>query len=288
MKNIKFLLFIIILIFSNVLLSQDVFSLSEHLISLEQHIDNKQFKKQFKKHKKTWELSCSQADNVNDLIKNINILNKIFSDANLLEKSSEIIPFNFNYIDLCNQLLNLELNLFKDHLSFSKEELDDWKKNINQLVDAENKRLLVLQVVIRNKKLEQIKSDFINKFLKVFEYSENKEIIKVSEIKFINANNNITTDNDNISQYSINYNVNEDKEFSSQLYSYLIEAIKLNLSIQYNKTNLYDMKCLDRKMIVFEFQGEKFAETAKRSTLSIGILKENYNVFVYITEPVFR
>ena len=112
--------------------------------------------------------------------------------------------------------------------------------------------------------------------------------IKVSEIKFINANNNITTDNDNISQYSINYNVNEDKEFSSQLYSYLIEAIKLNLSIQYNKTNLYDMKCLDRKMIVFEFQGEKFAETAKRSTLSIGILKENYNVFVYITEPVFR
>jgi hypothetical protein len=48
------------------------------------------------------------------------------------------------------------------------------------------------------------------------------------------------------------------------------------------------MNCLDRKMIVFEFQGEKFAETAKRSTISIGILKENYNVFVYITEPVFR
>ena len=58
MKNIKFLLFIIILIFSNVLLSQDMSSLSKNLISLEQHIDNKQFKKQFKKHKKNWELSC--------------------------------------------------------------------------------------------------------------------------------------------------------------------------------------------------------------------------------------
>jgi hypothetical protein len=288
MKNIKFLLFIIILIFSNVLLSQDMSSLSKNLISLEQHIDNKQFKKQFKKHKKNWELSCNQADSIINLIKNINILSKIFSDATLLEEGSEIIPFNFNYIDLCNQLLNLELNLFKDNLSFSKEELDEWKRNINQLIDAENKRILALQEYLRNKISAEVKSEFNNMFLKVLKFSENKEIKEVSEIKFINANINITTDNDDISQYEINYNVNKDKELSKNLHTLFIEEMKSNLPKQYKKTNLYDMNCLDRKMTVFEFQGEKFAETAKRSTISIGILKDNYNVFVYITEPVFR
>lgn len=288
MKNIKFLLFIIILIFSNVLLSQDMSSLSKSLISLEQHIDNKQFAKQFKKHKKNWELSCNQADSINDLITNINTLNKIFSDATLIEKGSEIISFNLNYIDICNKLLNFELNLFKDNLSFSKEELDDWKKNINQLIDAENKRVLILQEDLRNKISAEVKSEFNNLFLKVLEFSENKEIKEVSEIKFINANINITTDDDDISQYEINYNVNKDKELSKNLYALFIEEMKSNLPKQYKKTNLYDMNCLDRKMTVFEFQGEKFAETAKRSTISIGILKDNYNVFVYITEPVFR
>jgi len=285
MKNIKFLLFIIILIFSNVLLSQDVFSFSEHLISLEQHIDNKQFKKQFKKQKKTWELSCSQSVSVNDLIKNINILNEVFS--NLTSNNIEELS-NVNYVELCKYLLHLEMNLYKDNLSFSIEDLDDWKKDINELINIENKRLLALQEDIRNKIFEEVKSEFNNKFLKVLEFSKNKEIKEVSGIKFINANINITTDADDISQYEINYNVNKDKELSKYLYSLFIEEMKSNLPKQYNKTNLYDMKCLERKMTVFEFQGEKFAETAKQSTISIGILKDSYNVFVYITEPVFR
>ena len=285
MKNIKFLIFIIILIFSNVLLSQDVFSFSEHLISLEQHIDNKQFKKQFKKQKKTWELSCSQSVNINELIKNINILNEAFS--NLTSNNIEELS-NVNYVELCKYLLHLEMTLYKDNLSFSINELNDWRKEINELIAIENKRLLALQENLRNKILKEVKYEFNNKFLKVLEFSENKEIKEVSEIKFINANINITTDADDISQYQINYNVNKDKDLSKHLYSLFIEEIKSNLPQQYKKTNLYDMKCHERKMIVYEFQGEKFAETAKRSTISIGILKDNYNVFVYITEPVFR
>ena len=81
---------------------------------------------------------------------------------------------------------------------------------------------------------------------------------------------------------SINLNVAE------KIQQQIVEIVEKNLPEGYKRGKMFSGEFLTGFKITFDFEGQKFADTAKRPVIEIGIDKVNFDVVLMIIEPLFK
>ena len=287
---------IINLFFISFLIAQDISSLSNELLELEQHIQYKQFNKDWKKSKKSWEEKCINSKSVTDLVK---LMNQF---AGVYAKSSNTPQFNFpdlEYYPLCNALINFKAQINENHLDFSEEEANKWEQKVKSLIDKEKARLEKEKNKRNQEFLESLMVRFEENYLKVFSGAQKgsfKEVRKETADKqvfdllldFKNAKESrIYVDEDDVYMFKLIFAAG-DEQLAERIQEKIIGIINKHLPESYKRGKMFSGEFLTGFKITYDFQGQKFADTAKHPLIELGIDKANFDVILMITEPLFK
>ena len=282
--------------FLSVFVAQDISSLSNELLELEQHIQFKQFNKDWKKNKKTWEEKCDNTNTVPELIKLLNQLTGVY--ANSSEKAQFNIP-ELEYAPLCNALINFKVQVSKEHLVFKNGSDKAWEDKVRSLIEKENKRLEAEKIKKHQELMGILMIDLEENYKKVLLGAEKgsfKEIRKQTSDKnefdllldFKNSKESkIYVDEDDVYMFKLVY-VSGDKQLAEKIQQQIVEIVEKNLPEGYKRGKMFSGEFLTGFKITFDFEGQKFADTAKRPVIEIGIDKVNFDVVLMIVEPLFK
>lgn len=298
MKSLFFI--VIITIAGNVFAQTPVETYKGLLLSLEQNINYKPFKKAWKKERTTWEESVNTAKTVKDLtIASIKFTSKVYEVKGV--KTPVIATEN-----LKNQTTGLKTvaSLLKEDGLSGWSGLEDWNKKADDFIAKEQQKEDEKRQMQRFQFISAVVKDFEKYFPAVFEDAkkgsfantiEGKELVKDGQrfykVKpvFTKGNDQIVTiDEDNIYTFHFVYQADGDVEIAQKILEELVNYLKENLPDGFVQTNMFDGKYIDKNRYVFEYKGESFSDTAKRPSISIGRLKNVPNVIIEITEPVFK
>ena len=287
---------IINLLFVTIYMAQDISSLSNELLELEQHIQFKQFNKDWKKSKKSWEEKCSNSTSVADLVKLMNQLAGVY--ANSSEKAQFNVP-ELEYASLCNALLNFKAQVSKEHLVFKDGSDKVWEDKVRSLIEKENKRLEAEKIKKDQELMESLMvglEENYNKVLLGAKKGSFKELRKQTSNKNVydllldfknSKESKIYVDEDDVYMFKLVY-ASGDEQLAEKIQQQIIEIIENNLPESYKKGRMYSGEFLTGFKITYDFQGQKFADTAKHPLVEIGIDKANFDVVLMITEPLFK
>jgi len=277
-------------------MAQDISSLSNELLELEQHIQFKQFNKDWKKSKKSWEEKCSNSTSVADLVKLMNQLAGVY--ANSSEKAQFNVP-ELEYASLCNALLNFKAQVSKEHLVFKDGSDKVWEDKVRSLIEKENKRLEAEKIKKDQELMESLMVGFEDNYQKVLSGAKKgsfKEVRKQTSNKNVfdllldfknSKESKIYVDEDDVYMFKLVY-ASGDEQLAEKIQQQIIEIIENNLPESYKKGRMYSGEFLTGFKITYDFQGQKFADTAKHPLVEIGIDKANFDVVLMITEPLFK
>lgn len=284
------------LLFVTIYMAQDISSLSKELLELEQHIQFKQFNKDWKKSKKSWEEKCSNSKSVADLVKLMNQLAGVY--ANSSEKPQYNVP-NLEYNPLCNALINFKVQINGDHLNFTGDEARLWDQKVKSLIDKEKARLGKEKLKKDQELLESLMLGLEDNYKKVLIGAEKgsfKEVRKQTSDKLVfdllldfkNAKESkIYVDEDDVYVFKLVYE-SGDEQLAEKIQVKIIGIVENNLPDGYKKGRMFSGEFLTGFKITYDFEGQKFADTAKHPLIEIGIDKVNFDVILMITEPLFK
>ncbi|GEM_PF-6248906 len=284
------------LLFVTIYMAQDISSLSKELLELEQHIQFKQFNKDWKKSKKSWEEKCSSSKSVADLVKLMNQLAGVY--ANSSEKAQFNVP-ELEYAPLCNALLNFKTQVSKEHLVFKDGSDKVWQDKVRSLIEKENKRLEADKIKKDQELIESLMVGLEENYKKVLLGAEKgsfKEVRKQTSDKLVfdllldfnNAKESkIYVDEDDVYMFKLVYK-SGDEQLAEKIQEKIIGIIENNLPEGYKKGRMFSGEFLTGFKITYDFEGQKFADTAKHPLIEIGIDKVNFDVVLMITEPLFK
>ena len=284
--------------------AQDVNGLSDQLILLQENISNKSFVKSWKKNKKSWENSCKSAQTNNELI---NLANKLITVYNSSANGSLFKIPDIKFDAVCNALLNLINQFPPSELSFTNSSLEKWKDNMRVLITTEQNRLLEIE---KAEELEKSKSRvlladslidlFIENYASVFDGANKgsfSELISTSSqasLYKVNldfgsiANCSVVIDEDGVYELILVYSTSSDEQLADLIMEKCYKYISSHLKEGFKESKMFDGNYQTNFIKVFDFQGQKFADTAKHPKIQLGVKKESFEVYFIVTEPLFR
>lgn len=290
-----------------VLNSAQLAVLKQNLLELEQNVYQKDFtKKWVKTTKKNWETKCAAANSIPELNELFNQFSDLFA---------QVTQFSMGNSDATDEaafaeyLLKAKSVLRAEYIAKWNASLqNEWENRLQKVVaegelQAKNKK----QKEEGEKQLKRLTSitavlkDFESNFKLVFEDSKKNSfktlrsgavegVTKKSNatVNFSGASHSIIELNENgILDFKIIFNCNDDEVLADKMAAELIKMIVSNIPTTYMQNNSMDAAYKNKNKFVFEFVGEKFSETAKNTTISIGIDAQTKNVILIVTEPVF-
>lgn len=257
------------------------------LLELEQNIFEKKFSKKWEKLKKSdWEKSCQEANGIEQL-------NGLFNEySDLLAQSTSFSMGNSsasNEIEFLEYLMQVEGALTPDLTSkWSETDRKDWKEGMSSFILDQKEKKKKEDQMARFQKMSAIVKSFDTKFPIVWEDSKKNAFSNSSDTKFNGATSTaITEDSYQVKSFEILYDLDGDDQMAEKLQKELIDIILSKVGEGYQQGNEMDSEFNASIKKVLQFEGAKFAETAKRPTVTIGVLKETQAVKLVITEPVF-
>lgn len=257
------------------------------LLDIEQHVYDKKFSKKWKKMKQAdWEQSVQKAENIEEL-------NKLFNEfSDLLAQSTSFSMGNASAdteVEFVEYMLKVEGVLGDDFVSdWSADERKEWQGEMQEFVVKEKEKKKKADQMARFQKMTAMVKDFTNKFPALWEDSK-KNAFKSSTGLALNGATEIGISKDQygVASFTVVYDTEGDEKMAEKLMDELIMIIEANVGEGYKMGNEMDAEFVGSLKKNYQFEGEKFAETAKRSTVSVGVLKDTPGVKLVITEPVF-
>ncbi len=271
------------------------------LLEFEQNISSKDFAKAWKKDKKDWESKCSSASTEKDVAAlTAQLANKVYEVKMVKMK----VVATGGLADQCQNLLQLHKNAgaYLDGWNAGKQ--TTWKGKLEGILEFERKKAEKEADLARVKKVGDMMQGFEATFKAIFEDSKKgsfantvdgskkeqggKTVIEVKQKFAAGSNQIITVDGDNIYQFEVMFDTEGDEVLSAQLLAKMLSIIESNVPEGYKKKIMYGGDFVKAQKYNFEFESEKFADTAKKPSATIGSLKGGKGVQLIISEPVFK
>lgn len=256
------------------------------LIELESNFSEKKFDKKWNKKRAEWEAICDDATTMEEL-------NKSFNEySDLMAQTIGFSMGNSDFTveeDFVLYLLKVESTIPADYLSnWAAEDRNNWRAHLNDYVQKEVEKRRKEDQMVRFQKMSSIVKDFDKKFPQLWEDSKKNAFANSGEVKIKgSAETSIDKDNYGVASYHVFFDTDGDLEMAKKLVDELVVMILENAGEGYKRGNEMDPSYEDNILQVYQFEGAKFAETAKRPTVSIGVTREKVGVQITITEPVF-
>lgn len=287
-----------------VFVAQDIAGFSSQLIVLQENISNKSFVKSWKKTKKSWIVECKSAQSKKELISLSNSFIEVYNKST--SSSLFKIP-DLEFGAVCNAFVNLIDQIPNENLSFSNSSLDEWKNDMQLLISNEQQRIHKEQQALELEKnksrvllVDSLIERFVGNYNSVFEGAHKgsfKEIITnngLSKSFKVNldfgsiANCSVFVDEDDVYELILVYSTNSDEKLANLIMESCYNHISSNLKEGFKESKMFDGNFQTNFIKVFDFQGEKFADTAKHPKIQIGIKKMSFDVYFKVTEPLFK
>lgn len=271
---------------------------NQALLELEQNIFEKQFSKKWKKLKQSeWEQKCKE-------VKSISEISELFNTySDLMAQTNSFSLGNFDgttELEFVQYLLKVEGTLPTDYTAtWNAESRTNWKESLQKFVDVQDKKQKEEVLMARFQKVSKTVSSFEKEFPKIWEDSKKnafKNLLKGdlntqtnnTNVELSNAQNVIIYIGEyNVKSFTITYDTEGDDKLPEKLIEELEAIIMTNAGTGYKKGNEMDPKFINSNKKAIQFEGEKFAETAKKPTVTIGVTKDYKEIIVTVTEPVF-
>ncbi len=293
----KYLIVVLFTVISFSFLAQLKVS-NQALLELEQNIFEKQFSKKWKKLKQSeWEQKCKDAKSMAEMTELFNTYSDLMAQTNSFSLG------NFDgttELEFVQYLLKVEGTLPVDYTTNWKvESRTKWKESLQKFVDVQEKKQKEEALMARFQKVSKTVSSFEKEFPKIWEDSKKnafKNLLKGdlnaktnnTNVELSNAENVIIHMGEyNVKSLTITYDTEGDDKLAEKLIEELEAIIMSNVGTGYKKGNEMDPKYINSNKKAIQFEGEKFAETAKKPTVSIGVTKGHKQVIITVTEPVF-
>ena len=271
---------------------------AEMLQELESNVSNKEFVKAWKKQKKTWYLNCKNATNVKEVSElTVEFIAKVYE-----VKMLKVMVVNTeNLFDQSMALSNV-YSVLKDTdlVKWTKSDKQTFRTKLDGLIakigdqqkkqDARERALLIksvmedFDVVFQSILTDSKKGSFANIIDGTKEGSDFDVKVKFKAGK----GQKVFVDGDNIYEYQVEFNTNNDALLASALQESMIKVIQERVPEGFAKSAKYDKAFVKNEGYRFEFKAEKFAFTAKQPSVLIGAKKDGSSVVLKITEPVFK
>lgn len=257
------------------------------LLDIEQHVFEKKFSKKWAKEKQSdWEKSVHEAGSIEEL-------NKLFNEySDLLAQSTSFSMGNSSAtteIEFVNYMMEAE-GVLTDELvkDWSAEARGNWRKEIKDFVAKEEEKKKKMDQMARFQMMTAIVKDFTKKFPELWEDSKKNAFQNSTSVSLTGGSEiGISKDEYEVASFTVVYDTEGDEQLAKKLSEELMEVIKSNVGEGYKPGNEMDTDFVSSMKKVYQFEGEKFSETAKKPTVTIGVLKATPGVKVVITEPVF-
>lgn len=267
------------------------------LVELEQNIYQKQFSKRWAKLKQAdWEAKCKGAKTVEEY----NVLFNEYSDL-LAQTSSFSLGNSYatNEVEFAQYLLSVDSVIPSDLIkSWDLEEKEAWRSRLNTFISDKESKLMELALMEQTNFLNGVLEDFEYRFSEIFEDSKKNSFKNVDTFiiqwppiyptDFIGGSGEtIRSDEYGIKSFTVFFDARDNIETALVMLGKMTKTIEELVPEGYEKINETDTQFLDRTKFVFRYEGEKFNETAKQPTVTIGIHNNPIGIQMIITEPIF-
>lgn len=257
------------------------------LLEIEQYAYHKKFSKKWWKTKRTdWIQSVNDAKSIEEL----NVLFNEFSD--LFAQASSFSMGNCmatSEIEFVQYMMEVEGVLGTDFVGdWAPNDRQNWRGELEEFIVKENEKKKKADQMARFQKMTSIVKDFSNKFPELWEDSKKNAFGNSASITLNGGTEiEITKDQYGVASFSVFFDTEGDEQMAKKLMEELMAIISENVGEGYKQGNDMDTEYTGSMKKNYQFEGEKFAETAKKPTVAIGVLKSTTGVKVVITEPVF-
>jgi len=257
------------------------------LIDIERHAYHKKFSKKWAKTKKAdWEKSVESAGSIEELNKLFNEYSDLFAQSTSFSMGNSTAT---NEVEFVKYMMEVEGVLGEDFVQdWSSEDRKIWQGDMEKFIVLEEEKKKKEDQMARFQKMTAMVKDFTKKFPTIWEDSK-KNVFKNSTDVTIKGGSEIeiTKDEYGVSSFNVFFDTEGDNEMAKKLMEEFIMVIEENVGEGYKAGNDMDPEYTGSMKKNYQFEGEKFSETAKKPTVAIGTLKDKAGVKVVITEPVF-
>lgn len=257
------------------------------LLELEAHVYHKKFSKKWEKLKKAdWEKSVLEAEGIEKLNVLFNEMSDLFAQSTSFSMGNAMAETEVEFVAY---IMEVEGVLSDD---FTKDWSDDlrkeWLGSLEEFLVLEKEKKKKEDQMLRFQKMTAMVKDFTNKFPEVWADSKKNVFENTSGLTF-NGGSAVTIEKDEygVASYIVVFDTDGDEKLAKKLAEELMLAVADNVEEGYKEGNDMDPAYTGSMKKTYQFEGEKFVETAKKPTVEIGVLKENSAVKVVIIEPVF-
>jgi hypothetical protein len=272
--------------------------ISKSLLELEKNIFEKSFSKKWKKSKQEdWEKKCSEIKDVNEA----NVLFNEYSD--LLAQTASFSMGNSDAkteYELAVYLLKVEQTLTKELTSnWVEADRAKWREGLEVYVAAIEQKKKDDDLMRKFHIVTGIVKSFEKNFPIVWEDAKKNAFksILTGDIKAGVANTSlefkggskegIKEDEYGVRSYYVFFDAENDPLLAKKIFSEIEGVIITQVGEGYKKTNEQDAAFENNNKFVYQFEGEKFSETAKKPTVVIGVNAKTLGVYLEVIEPVF-
>ncbi len=268
------------------------------LLQLEQNIYHKSFSKKWKKTKQPeWEKKCANAQNM----QTVNVLFNEYSD--LLAQSAGFSMGNSDVeseLEFAKYLIQVEGTLLEEITSkWDSGDREQWKLSLNEYIKLEEQKFREEELMRKFHVVTGIVKGFETNFpivwadakknaFKTILTGATKEGKDNTSIDFKGGTNErIVEDSYGVRSFIVFFDAEGDMQMAEKILAEFDILIVSELEPGYKKTNEHDGTYVNNNKFIYQYEGEKFAETAKRPTVILGVQKDTHGVYVEIIEPVF-
>lgn len=257
------------------------------LLDIEQHAFHKKFSKKWAKEKKSdWEKSVNDAGSIEEL-------NKLFNDySDLFAQSTSFSMGNSsatNEVEFVKYMMEVEGVLGADLVeNWTADARKQWQGEMEEFIVLQTEKKKKEDQMVRFQKMTGMVKDFTKKFPTIWEDSKKNAFANSKEIAIKGGSEiEVTLDEYGVASFNVFFDTEGDDQMATKLMDEFIDVIESNVGEGYKQGNDMDPAYTGSIKKNYQFEGEKFAETAKKPTVAIGTLKDKSGVKVVITEPVF-
>lgn len=267
------------------LIAQD--QAKKSLLELEQKIYEKKFSKKWEKEKKSdWEKQCNEASSIETLNSLFNQYSDLMAQTNGFSMGNSDATTEVEFLEY---LLKVEGTILAEYsTNWSAEDRELWKNTISEFIKKEEEKKAKMDQMARFQKMSAIVKDFGDKFPQLWEDSKKNAFANTAQTTIKGGSEfAVTKDSYGVASYQVFFDTEGDLAMAKKLVDELVVIILEKAGDGYKRGNEMDPSYTDSMKQVYQFEGAKFAETAKRPTVSIGVIKDKAGVQIIITEPVF-
>jgi hypothetical protein len=268
------------------------------LLELEENIYHKSFSKKWKKTKQAeWEKKCKEAED-------INAINTLFNEySDLLAQSASFSMGNSDAeteLDFAKYLIRVEATLTNEITSkWAASDREKWKSELLEFIEKKEQKFKEEELMRKFHVVTGIVKGFEKNFPIVWADAKKNSFKSIitgdvkagknnTSIKFKGGGKErITEDAYHVKSFIVFFDTEGDLQMADKILVELELLIVSEVGEGYKKTNDHDDSYSNNNKFIYQYEGEKFAETAKRPTVTIGVQIEKPGVYVEITEPVF-